>query len=851
MNEGRRKIVDPRYEEFCVADRTFFAEPGEADDGLPEFSRVAPVPESGWCSWESGAWRTLLPDAVRLPSQGWKIHVSATLDNAESVLSRVHRYCLRRRVAFRHLRNKTILLTRNAKYAPRESSGKLITIYPVGANAFAQILAELSSELEGERGPRVLSDLRYGDGPLHARYGAFPRPGTSTDAVVSKPDGTVVADLVVPTFSVPEWVEVPHCLRPYLARRTRGDEFPFRVTGSLHFSNGGGVYRAQRLTDDGDVVLKEARPYAGLDAEGTDAVSRLRREHAVLNLLAGIDGVPGAHGLFSADEHLFLAMDEVAGEPLSAWHATNYPLTRAAATERDLADYATRAHRVVDAVRSVLADIHRRGIVYADLHPDNVLVAETGDQVAVSLVDFELAFPADEPGRQALGAPGFRAPADKFGFEIDDHALASLALWLFLPVAPVLELAASRMGTLTELARRRFDLPHAALPTPSCARSATATALDAAEPDWNDVTERVADAIVASATPARTDRLFPCDIAQFRLGGSGFGYGAAGVLYALDAAGFGRYPEFEAWLLDALDRSPPRRAGFLDGAHGIAHVLAGFGYRERAMDLVDAAEPLVESLEKNGNHGFGTGLAGIGLNLLFLGRVDEAERIGSGLAGRLATASTRVSTFAGAGLSRGWSGPALLFVSLFEYSADPVWLDLAEAAIERDLGECRTAFDGSLRVSDGASRTLPFLGVGSAGIAIAIERLALHRPHARCLRLLPRLLLACHAEFSGSPGLLGGAGGLVVALAAEQRRRADPELGETITRRLAGLACYAVPFGNGGIAFPGNGLLRLSMDLSTGAAGVLLTISSTVDVRRPVFPFLGAQVGRADLVPVH
>ena len=47
-----------------------------------------------------------------------------------------------------------------------------------------------------------------------------------------------------------------------------------------------------------------------------------------------------------------------------------------------------------------------------------------------------------------------------------------------------------------------------------------------------------------------------------------------------------------------------------------------------------------------------------------------------------------------------------------------------------------------------------------------------------------------------------------------------------------------MPF-RGGLAFPGNQLLRLSMDVKTGGAGVLLALAALLDGKEAL-PFLGA-----------
>ena len=118
-------------------------------------------------------WRHLHPVGAQLPKQGWKIHVSAGLDNASRVLKATFDYCVERRIPFKYLPTISVVLARNSKYAPREGSGKLITIYPKGIEQLEQILTELSKTLHGEHGAYILSDLRYGKGPLYVRYGGF------------------------------------------------------------------------------------------------------------------------------------------------------------------------------------------------------------------------------------------------------------------------------------------------------------------------------------------------------------------------------------------------------------------------------------------------------------------------------------------------------------------------------------------------------------------------------------------------------------------------------------------------------------------------------------------------------
>ncbi|MDX8146446.1 class III lanthionine synthetase LanKC [Lentzea sp. BCCO 10_0061] len=846
--------MDLRYEAYCFADRQFY-DLQSSTETTPEddFSTELPALPPDWVTVERNVWRHHHPTGVQLPNQGWKIHVSAGLDNAGKVLKAAFDYCVERRIPFKYLQTISIVLARNSKYAPREGSGKLITIYPTGTEQLQQILTELGAVLTGEHGAYVLSDLRYGKGPLYVRYGGFSEQWLEVDGqqvlAIEGPDGVLVADKRKPVFSVPEWVELPDFLAPHLAERNAGDPeaFPYQIKRSLHFSNGGGVYLATRKSDGKEVVLKEARPHAGLDREGRDAVARLELEHQILTRLSGVKGVPEVYDRFTEWEHLFVAMEFMPGRSLGQWLGHNYPLTHKEATDEKLVEYRERALALIGRVEDLMARVHDRGVVFGDLHTLNILV---DDDDEISLIDFELSSTIENVHRPTLGAPGFQAPADREGFEIDEHPLAALKLWIFLPLNTVLELAPAKLPQHLQVIKRRFGLSDeycqsiAGVLTSRVDPPADPafTQFDEENPDWTVVRKEIATAILHSATPQRTDRLFPGDIEQFEVGGTCFGHGAAGVLHALDVSGEGRYPEHEDWLIRTVLRDPPKQPGFFVGAHGIAHVLENFGHHDVATELVERYAALVPATQ---DHGLSAGLSGIGLNLLhfadtrrddsFAAQAEElAERLAKQLAGAPGPGDK-----ARAGLLHGWSGPALFFLRMFEHTGERRWLKVSEQALERDLAETMVALDGSLQVRDGTFRSLPYVGIGGAGIAMVLTEFAAVAPERPCVEKLSGLLSGCTGEFVIQPAFTLGRAGLMATLAHATRHRPDEQLERSVQVHLRALGWHAVRFG-AGIAFPGIQLRRLSMDLNTGGAGVLLAIASTVDGRSPL-PFLGSR----------
>ncbi|WP_432958679.1 class III lanthionine synthetase LanKC [Micromonospora haikouensis] len=864
--------MDERYDNYCAADRLFYDSLGSAV-AQPAFAAAERDVPAGWRRESLDDWLVHAPDGGSLPQQGWKIHVSATLDNAERVLDAVWDYCVPRGMSFKFLRGPRTLLLRNSKYASRSASGKFVTIYPQDTAELELACKELDALLAGEAGPYILSDLRYGAGPVHVRYGGFARryclsPDGQVVPAIADASGTLVPDRRDPVFHLPEWVNLPDFLAPHLAARnaTSTTEVPYKIEKVIHFSNGGGLYVGRDLRTDAQVVLKEARPHAGLDADGVDAVARLAREAAALRRLADLPQVPAVHDEFAIGDHRFLALEFVEGRSLNKVVVEKYPLIDADATDADRAEYARWARDVLAQVEAIVAAIHERGLVYGDLHLFNIMV-RPDDRVA--LVDFEVAAPIEGHRRPGLRNQGFAAPNDRTGTAVDRYALACLRLALFLPLTQLVRLAPDKAAHLADVVAESFPVPRewlaeavaeitgagrredAGSDGDTVTRRAQAGGDDAfdATGDWPGTRRRITTAILASATPHRDDRLFPGDIEQFRSGGLNLAHGAAGVLHALAVSGAGRFPEHEQWLVRrATAPTSGTRIGFYDGLHGVAYALEHLGRRADALDVLDIC--LRESWAEL-DLSLANGLSGIALNLAELaGRTgetalrDAADEITAAVVDRLADdpgPDISGGRHPYAGLLRGRTGAALLLVRMHELTGDPALLEHAATALRQDLRRCVVRPNGALEVNEGW-RTMPYLGQGGVGIGLVLDQYLRHRADERFAEASAGARRAARSPFYAQSGLFAGRAGIIAYLAtlgdADSRRELDAQL-----RRLG---WHALPYG-GGTAFPGEQLLRLSMDLGTGAAGVLLALACARHDEPATLPFLAPLAGAPEL----
>ncbi|MFF3848170.1 class III lanthionine synthetase LanKC [Streptomyces sp. NPDC002328] len=847
--------MDMRYEAFSYADKVFYDSPVRWAT-TEEFDAVGEKPPAGWVGNARDVWVGRQLADVELPDQGWKIHVSACLDNAEHILAVVSEYCFEHRVAFKFLRSPTLVQTQNAKYASRGSSGKFMTLYPVDEPTLERCLNDLGEALDGQRGPYILSDLRWREGPLYLRYGGFTERFCRSETgelvlALREPSGRLRPDVRRAVFEVPDWAPVPAVMQQALADRARAStaDLPYTVERALHFSNGGGIYVGRPAGGGDEVVLKEARPHAGLDQRGEDAVTRLGREHDIMRRLSGVPAVPSALGYFTAWEHHFLVQEFVPGEPLNRWFGRRYPLVHPDPDRSEIDRYRQEALDVLEGIEEGLNAIHERGIVFGDLHPRNLIVRPDG---RVCFIDFELASPVDEFVRPGLGAAGFAAPADLHGFAIDRYALDALRLWIFMPLMQLTSLDPDKRDQLADAATRRFGLPARPLPAQSSGRSERApleALFSGDDTDWPALRDSMAAAINASATPDRLDRLFPGDPNQFTHDGLGLAYGASGVLWALHSTGARVEPDHVQWLVDAVGREPCR-PGLYTGSHGVALALDRLGRTRQAHNLLDRL--LKDPLDAQGSDLAG-GLPGIGLTLLHFAdatadaslhaaAVDAAERLADRLkpasAGGGPPAGPPAGTPAGppagarTGLLHGSTGAALLFLRLHDSTGDSGLLDLARQALDQDLARCVLTDDGTLQVDDG-SRVLPYLESGSAGIAAVLHSYLRHRPDPELRQSLDRIRAAAEPEFIVQPGLFNGRAGLISLLHLLQDGTTTHD--RTIRRHIRRLVWHLVPY-EGHVAFPGEQLLRLSMDLGTGSAGILLALGSAL-AGTPALPF--------------
>ncbi len=366
----------------------------------------------GWELVEDDFWcRVSAPDAASRV-QGWKLHVSATPLSAPEVLHRAACVLIRHECAFKFAASAKHVEQLTSARCDRAQCGKFIAAYPKDDDEFRELAEELDKATAGLPGPAILSDRPYRKGSVvHYRYGAFRGvPYVNNEGVqearLRAPDGTAVEDARKPWFCPPPWAELPFAgsagwpSKPPVDPKQVLLRDRYVVREAIRHSARGGVYRALDQETGRDVVIKQARAHVGGGHTGRDARDALRGEAAALAALSGLSAE--LVEVFEQDDHVFLVETLVPGVPLTRWVQERLDTIK----DREVGLPVDEVVSMAASLAGLLGEIHRRGLVYRDLSPNNVMVTPDDELL---LIDPEFVAEAGQWAHRAY-TPGYGAP---------------------------------------------------------------------------------------------------------------------------------------------------------------------------------------------------------------------------------------------------------------------------------------------------------------------------------------------------------------------------------------------------------------------------------------------------------
>lgn len=830
------------------------------------------LPED-WGTHISNPWTVIHrpSDLPPLPHQGWKIHMSAIPKEAIDILHAASEICFEFCVSFKYLSSWSNYYRANMKYAPRGSSGKFITVYPEDDTVFLQLLEKFESTLAGFHGPYILSDARYGISPTFFRYGAFHltkffnENGENLFGIYT-PEGVLTEDKRRPFFSLPEFVTPPSKIEEIVKNRCSPDPeklkkilHPYEVEKSLHFSNGGGVYKARNSLTGERAVLKEARPWAAYTSEDSSAVDRLQNEYEQLQALQKYPFVPRVYDYLDTGEHIFLVEEYLGGVDLQSWIATLFPFSL---DQKEIKTYEHKALKLCRKIERIVDCVHRSGIALMDLQPKNLII-ENDD--SVRLIDLESANALDSSDTQVPGTPGFVPEAHCTNQMRDLFALCNIAMYLFWPSTVSAFSAAtqsSRLRRLRELySNQTIDYLESLISKVDPIAFQSKFPFDQLNPpklDSDDLIDRMIHGIKQSSelTDKSASRLYPGDSEQFSLPGGGINIetGAIGIALVLHRAGIDVSQEAE-WTKRALQTCPDMPIhGLLRGKLGLAACLCEMGFTEMAKEILQSL-----NLNPVNPHDLSirSGLAGS----LIAALSCEAEAPGILPDSFLETlifhfkkeldnypyriVSPYSETGNAIGLFDGWSGVALTCSILSRFFQDTAWDELAHEVVCADLNHLKVNKSGAAHINlSGVSYS--YLSEGVAGIGYALNQI----DEQHFAEEIHQIIASLQMGISLNPGLFRGLAGISAALGSITGYEESTRLKAEHQLRVV-VECYSFRHTSSNALFMlGDNTYRLSSDFATGAAGVLAVLLSRitqVDLWLPYSLLLSKGRGRTEI----
>ncbi len=799
----------------------------------------------GWFFEEDDIWIFCYSPENEQPDQGWKIHISATVLNAEEILKKAVPIIKRFAVNFKFAKDKRILAFLNSRMMNRGSSGKFITIYPP-EKKFKPLIEELYLELKDFKGPYILSDMRYKDsGVVYYRYGGFVK-NERVDItgekipIIFDPNGNPYDDIRTPFYNPPPWVEDPFG-NPRIAG-PRGDLIlnqRYKVLGVIQFSNNGGVYRALDTKTNTPVIVKEARPYVSMWENGLDAQDLLKKEYRILKKLEGERIAPRPIEIFQEWEHLFLVEEFINGISLRGFVAYHSPILNPLSTYDNFREYLYKILRVLENLARGLETLHRKGIIFGDLSMNNIII---DSDLNAFFIDFEGAYEVGSEKWISIWTPGFASKnlmdGNRPTFQDDYYAFGELIYTLLFSnnhlffkfpelrekfVKEVLE-GYGYDETFIWVIKKNLKKPLkplASVKILKCSNGKIQRVKTVKNCDVSKLTEGIYMGIISSAN-LKGVRLF--ESYKDNLGPLNFCYGDIGILVILNRWGYEIPEDFINKILTyPLKDYPP---GLYVGYSGIC-----WGFLE--LGFMDIAEHALKLAKNNQDiwkyYDMFYGLSGYGMaNLKFYKEsgdrfyLEEAIKCAEIII-KNSHKDDEVRYIYGYdgdihyGFAFGASGISLFFIKLYDFLRDKKFLRVAKEFLKFDLKNSVDA-GGYLSFFPDKKRPtiLPYVRHGSAGILGVAIRFWDRTKDEEIFQYIKNILPDLNRKYTIFPGQLFGLAGIGETLIDMYNFGISGEINKIVE----GLFMFAIERENK-VFYPSEEYEKISFDWGSGSAGIL------------------------------
>lgn len=821
------------------------------DNSSVDFT-IRNVDSDDWVKTINDVYTYVISKKSLLPEQGWKIHISSVLNEAQNILLVVSHYLINNDISFKFLNNSKLFIQNNSKYADRSESGKFITIYPKEESQFIKILEDLQIITDTfKKGPYILSDKRFKDGNIYYRYGAFQnlekRINGKMVSCIRNLDGKLVPDQRLPHFVIPNFIKEPDELVDMNSDNIESDFHGYSIEKALHFSNGGGVYLASK--NQKQYVIKEGRPQSGLDGKLSDGFDRVNQEYIMLKSLKGVPGVIKVRECFKVWEHNYMVEDIAVGETLHDFVMYNYPFSNQESNSKKSTKYLNVVKEIYRKLRDVVEKIHENGISIGDIHPDNIIINKTDREVELTIIDLEA---ATENGtyHPKLATPKFSSFNENLtSVENDWFSVYKVIYYLLVPT----EITSTLIPEIHKIQKKYVSehfgaeggeflqtvdlfLARNSSFSDNFLKSGFGIKLPHYEISLSNK-EKVVNGV-------RNGILQNLDYNSQYLIKQWWGreesniqkycvaMGTFGTIMALNRTGtINDNRKFYQWQSENIDfinfklNTTQEINGLFNGVYGIASVLDDLNGK---LDNRLQSKLLKHDIDNMYDISLYSGLAGIGLYWLSYYTIYErSEYLEKSIciAKRIIelTNENKLENY-NFGLLDGIAGSVLFFDQLFQVTNDVHYKKIALNWMDEILNEylVMDKDEAFIPINDGSNRLSPYLNNGSAGVILVMIELNKHNKHYfNDVRIskLEALIKACDISLTGHSCFFDGYGGFLILGNVLSNVGINSDL---IYKFVNGLNIYAGGFSDKQILFSDYNGLTFSMNLHEGASGILL-----------------------------
>jgi hypothetical protein len=339
--------------------------------------------------FEDSVWRYNRNSKLQEPSQGWKLHISATILEACDLFEQVTPFLISEDVQFKAPNSLEELSRLNCglQYGYHQV-GKFITVYPSTEKQAVELAGHLHELTKEFFTISVPFDEQYSpESSVFYRYGAFSNikaidENGRTFPAIANPAGEFVHDDRL--RAVPEWLSNPFPNDGKPSGKAFADTplgTTYRIFRAITQRGKGGTYEAVDLSRNAPrlCIVKEGRQNGELGWNGQDGYLLVQNEFEVLSdLKEKYEAVPQIFSSFEVHGNFYFAMEYVEGKSLNEIMRRR----RRRFSIQQVLKFAIE-------IAGIIEKIHRAGWVWNDCKPANLIVTKNQ---SLRPIDFEGAY---------------------------------------------------------------------------------------------------------------------------------------------------------------------------------------------------------------------------------------------------------------------------------------------------------------------------------------------------------------------------------------------------------------------------------------------------------------------------